>query len=280
MERLAVPGTLNTLKDAFGIRPGEVISLVGAGGKSTLMFALAQELTAPGRVVVTTTTTKIFIPSPLDAPGLFLSRNYDEIVRFILTEGLTFGHVTIAAERIAGTEKLKGIKPAWVSRLSQLKPVAYTILEADGAAGRPLKAPNPAFEPVIPKNTSLLIPVVGIDALGARLTEETVFRSEIAAGLAGVPIGNIITADCIALLLTHPSGMMKGCPAPARISPFINKTDLHHNLRRAIDLASRILAEKHPQIDRVVLGRARFAPAVTDVITPHQKHGAWREGKP
>ena len=267
MEKLAVTGTIITLKDALGIRAGEVISLVGAGGKSTLMFALAQELAAPHRVVVTTTTTKIFTPSPSDAPGLFISHDYDEIVRFVLTEGLTFGHVTIAAQRIAGTDKLKGIEPEWVPRLSQLEPVVCTIVEADGAAGRPLKAPNPEFEPVIPKNTSLLIPVVGIDALGRRLTEEAVFRSEIAARLAGVPMGKIIAADSIALLLTHPSGMIKGCPTRARILPFINKTDLHDALRRAKDLASRILAEKHPQIDRVVLGQAKVVSAVADVIT-------------
>ena len=55
-----------SLKEAFGIGPGEIVSLVGGGGKTTLMFALAQELTSGGQSVITTTTTRIFEPSASD----------------------------------------------------------------------------------------------------------------------------------------------------------------------------------------------------------------------
>jgi probable selenium-dependent hydroxylase accessory protein YqeC len=61
-----------TLKEALDIRPGEVISLVGGGGKTTLMFALARELAFGDGCVVTTTTTKILEPSPSETPLLLL----------------------------------------------------------------------------------------------------------------------------------------------------------------------------------------------------------------
>jgi probable selenium-dependent hydroxylase accessory protein YqeC len=229
------------------------------------MFALACELITPNRVVITTTTTKIILPSHSDSPYLFLSRNEKEIVDFIVGNGAKWGHVTIASEKLAPSDKLRGIDPALVSTVSRIRPVVYVIVEADGAARKSLKAPDPAFEPVIPQNTSLLVPVVAIDAVGCSLTEETVFRSELAAKMAGVDIGEAITTDIVALLVTHPSGIVRGSPANARIVPFINKMDLDA-MGKARDLASKILAANHPQIDRVVLGQARLRPPVVDVV--------------
>ncbi len=40
-----------------------LISIVGAGGKTTTMYTLAAELAAQGKRVVTTTTTNIYIPA-------------------------------------------------------------------------------------------------------------------------------------------------------------------------------------------------------------------------
>ncbi|MCA1795623.1 MAG: hypothetical protein LC660_17455, partial [Desulfobacteraceae bacterium] len=40
-----------------------VISLIGAGGKTSLMFCLARELARSGRKVLSTTTTNVLFPS-------------------------------------------------------------------------------------------------------------------------------------------------------------------------------------------------------------------------
>ena len=258
--------TINSLREAFQIHPGEVISLVGAGGKTTLMFALSQELISPKKLVITTTTTKILAPSPSQSPSLLISQEEQEIVDFILKNGIHLGHITVASERLTASGKLQGINVRLVSRLMKLDPVSYIIVEADGAAHRPLKAPDPTFEPVIPQSTSMVIPVIGIDALGCELVEEYVFRSKIAAQLTGTALGEIVTADTIAILMTHPLGMISGTPAHSRIIPFINKIDVHPDLLKARDLASRILEANHPQIDRVVLGKAQFNPPVAEVV--------------
>ena len=68
-------GTSITLKEAFAIHHGEVISLVGGGGKTTLMFALAQELASVGELVITTTTAKIFEPLPSQTPQLLVEND-------------------------------------------------------------------------------------------------------------------------------------------------------------------------------------------------------------
>ncbi len=258
--------TVRSLRDALEIHPKEVISLVGAGGKTTLMFALARELTQKGKAVITSTTTKIFPPSSSETACVFVSKDEDELVDFILKNAGAKGCITIGSELLADSRKLKGVSPFLVSRVIGLNPVDYVIIEADGASKRPLKAPNPEYEPVIPPCTTLVIPMVGIDALGCKLSEESVFRSEIASRLTGTPLGGTVSADAIVSLMLHPSGMTRGSPAEARIIPFINKVDLTLDLSAARDIASQILAAKHPQIDRVVLGQAQVHPPVAEVI--------------
>ena len=265
-ENLSSTKTINSLKEALDIHPKEVISLVGAGGKTTLMFSLAQELTTHEKIVITTTTTKILPPSSSDTPYLFISQEEKEIVAFILKKASTLGHITIASELLVGSGKLQGINPLLASRLIKLSPVNYIIVEADGASRRPLKAPDLSFEPVIPQHTSLVIPVIGIDALGCELKEEYVFRSEIAAKLTGLSLGETISPEAIVTLMFHPSGIIRGSPVNARIIPFINKMDLLADLSEARDLASKILEAGHPQINRVVLGQAQLKPPVAEVV--------------
>ncbi len=253
------------LKEALGIKPGEVISLVGGGGKTTLMFALAKELASRGKSVITTTTTKILEPSPSETPLLLLEANEERMVRALSQNVDKYRHITLASERLA-SGKLRGVSPEFVAKLAKLNQVSYIIVEADGAARQPLKAPNPT-EPVIPYNTSLVIPIVGIDAVGCRLTEENVFRPEIVSQLLGLPLGEVISVEAIAVLVTHPQGLVKGSPASARIVPFINKVDLEKGLARGRDLASKILAMRHPQIEQVILGHAQLPEVVVEVIS-------------
>jgi probable selenium-dependent hydroxylase accessory protein YqeC len=253
------------LKEALRIRHSEVISLVGGGGKTTIMFALARELASGDDYVITTTTTKIFEPSPSETPLLLLETDEEELMRLVLLNLDKHRHITIASERLP-SGKLNGISPDFVVKLAGLSQVSYIIVEADGAAQRPLKAPNPT-EPVIPFNTSLVIPVVGVDAIGCRLTEKDVFRPEIVSNLLELPLGEVISPDAIAFLITHRQGIIKGSPERARIVPFINKVDLDKDLSKARNLADKILAIRHPQIKRVVLGQAQSPEPVIEVIS-------------
>ena len=259
--------TMNSLKEALDIHPKDVISIVGAGGKTTLMFALARELSNKKGVVITTTTTKIFPPSSFDTPYLLISQEENEIADFILKKAGALGYITIASKMLAGSGKLQGINPLLISRLITLSPVNYIIVEADGASKRPLKAPNPEYEPVLPPCTTLVIPMVGIDALGCELSEKYVFRSEIASRLTGISLGGTVSADAIVNLILHPSGMTRGSPADARIIPFINKMDLNADRSMARNIGSKILKANHPRIDRVVLGQAQVHPPVAEIIS-------------
>ena len=49
---------------AFDLPDRPYVFLIGGGGKTTLMFALAKSLSDGGHSVVTTTSTKIHYPEP------------------------------------------------------------------------------------------------------------------------------------------------------------------------------------------------------------------------
>ncbi len=254
------------LIESLALEPGEIISLVGGGGKTTLMFALAHELVEAGYRVITTTTTKIYEPTPHDTPLTLLMGKNPLVSESLRKEIDKYKHITVAWERLPA-EKLRGISPELIVKMDALKLAPYIIVEADGAKHHSLKAPN-TTEPVIPGNTSLVIAVVGIDSLGKTLTEEFVFRPEIASGLLGLPLGSPVTPEVIATLITHPQGITKGSPPHARIIPFINKMDLESNSNRGSELARAILKRNHPQIERVFLGQANSATSpVTEVIS-------------
>jgi len=250
-----------TLTDAFSIGDREVISLVGAGGKTSLMFALGNELSARRKGTLLTTTTKIWEPAPSPSFALFLSEQVSEMKKWVLRNLAHHPYLVIAGKRL-DNGKLRGILPEWVEELLSLADVSSIIVEADGAAGRSLKAPREG-EPVLPQNTTLLIPVVGIDVLGRPLDEQYVFRSQIAARILKVAIGTIVTEEMIARLLAE---IIKDRPEKARVIPLINKVDLPGAMEKARNLAQALLVMDRPKIERIVLGQVQHFPAVKEII--------------
>jgi len=230
------------------------------------MFVLAKELASSEKSVITTTTTRILdLERQAYESPLLLEADEGKMIAPLLKHLEKHRQVTLARERSMDWGKLKGVSPELVDTLAELGPVSYIIVEADGAARKPLKAPK-ATEPVIPESTSLVIPIVGFEALGSRLTDEDVFRPEVISRLTGLPWGAVISAEAIATLITHPEGIARGSPANARILPLINKMDLAQGLSEAEDLALKILERKHPQIDRVILGQVQFPHPVVGTV--------------
>ena len=250
-----------TLTDAFSIKEREVISLVGAGGKTSLMFALGNELSAKRKGTLLTTTTKIWEPAPSPSFALFLSEQISEMKKWVLKNLGQYPYLVIARKKL-DDGKLQGILPEWSEELLSLADVSSIIVEADGAAGRSLKAPREG-EPVLPKNTTLLVPVVGIDVLGRPLDEQYVFRSEIAARILNLAIGTTVTEEMITRLLAE---IIKNRPEKARVIPFINKVDVPGGLEKARNLAQGLLVMARPKIERITLGQAQHFRAVKEII--------------
>ena len=127
---------------------------------------------------------------------------------------------------------------------------------------RPFKAPAD-HEPVIPIETTVVVPVVGADIFGKPLDAEHVHRPERVGALTGASPGAVITPDIVARLLAHPEGGRKGAPANARIMVLVNKAEVLTDLGPARETAERLLRE--PAIDSVVLAAARRDRPVIEV---------------
>jgi molybdenum cofactor cytidylyltransferase len=107
---------------------------------------------------------------------------------------------------------------------------------------------------VIPAETSLLVPVVGIDAVGLLLSEETVHRPALVAALAGLALGDAITTAAVAALLMHPQAALKNAPAHARIIPLINKVHSEAALGAAREVAARVMGQEvEPELQRLLI---------------------------
>lgn len=171
-----------------------VTALVGAGGKSTVMYEMAARAAASGKKVLVTTTTHIWKPEQGYASDL-------EEVCALWGEG----RYAVVGTEEAGTGKLVGVPPEeWRAYLG----VADVILvEADGAKGLPCKAPA-EHEPVLPAECSKVIAVAGMDAVGMP-GREACFRWEIARQELGVSEEHILRPIDIALLLVSERGQRK-----------------------------------------------------------------------
>ena len=254
------------LTNALGIQAKEVISLVGAGGKTTLMFRLAKELVLSGKKVVTTTTTKIFEPTVEETNFVFIDPDEGKIRDFVQHHLDEYHHITVAQEKL-GSGKLKGISPNVVKEIWGLHGMDAIVIEADGAAGRTIKAPREG-EPVFPSNTTLVVALLGVDGVGIELNEENVFQPERISKMTGISIGERMTDEGMAILMTHPEGIFKGAPSSSRIVAFLNKVDIPNGVEKGKDISQKIFKKRHPQIERIVLGQLKKEPPVVEVIFP------------
>lgn len=246
-----------SIKEALGLGPKEVISLVGGGGKTTLMFALAKELAREGKRVLATTTTKISEPSGDEVPMVLLCEDPERLLLKAEEELKEHPWLVLAKNRTQ-EGKLLGIEPDLIRRLSAK--ADYVIVEADGSKGRPIKVHGDA-EPVVPDCTTLFIVLIGADGISKPLSPDWVFRYEKAREVLKIGEGEEMTPEVLIDLFSHKGGLLKGKPPQARTAVFINKAEGPLELGLARGLSQLLEKEGY----RVILGRAFFNKAIVEV---------------
>ena len=228
--------------DALALREGgELISIVGGGGKSALLFALGGAL--PGRTILTT-TTRIFAAQTARAAETFRfgTAECEAALRTDRRGLLVIGAVE--------GDKAKGVAREAPGEMLAVPGVDFVIVEADGSRMLPAKAPA-SHEPVIPDETTLVVAVAGIDALEGPISK-TCHRPEQVAGLLGVSEAHTLDPQDLASLLCHEDGGLKNLPRGARAALFINKIESPDQWQAGRELARS--AQSHSRVDRIVLG--------------------------
>ena len=261
------------ISEALNLKEKAFISLVGAGGKSTLYNRLVKELALKNKRIILTTTTKMFSWQlvPFIKKGRLIEGHNEEIIRESIEKYFSLerkgGRLAVIGEKMEdkGEEKVSGPPPEWLDKWWGEDLVDFILIEADGASGRPIKAPAP-HEPVIPPSTTDLIGVISIDALGLSLQEENVFRSEIFSQLTGLKLGEKIGIEALSLLICHPKGLFKGAPQDCCRHLFINKVEDFNSIKMAEELTFQVLKICHRRISDIIIGAAGQKEVVAEVI--------------
>jgi probable selenium-dependent hydroxylase accessory protein YqeC len=199
---------MQKLCEFFDIRPG-VTALIGGGGKTSTMYALAEELREMGSVIVCT-STHILRPERLP-------------YRVRIEAPLKRGEVVST-----GTPDGRKLTAPAQSFETLCALADYVLVEADGSRQLPLKA-HASHEPVIPSETTAVLVVIGIDGLGKPI-KNVAHRPELFAGICGASVDDIVTEEMVhTVLSTYPrfDGVV------------INKADDERQLAKAESLAKQ-----------------------------------------
>lgn len=133
---------MTSFAEALEIDKG-VTAIIGSGGKTSLMYRLAAELSERGSVLVMT-TTHIYPPTHIPVAP------YATGTERLLCVGTPCGNGKLGAPEQS---------PEALVELAD-----YVLVEADGSKRLPLKA-HEAHEPVIPDNAAQTVVVVGASGL-------------------------------------------------------------------------------------------------------------------
>jgi molybdenum cofactor cytidylyltransferase len=246
------------ISQALRLRSNDVVAFVGGGGKTTAMFRLADELvnTSPRKMrVLTTTSTRIFATQIKRAPAHVTFDPERQTIADILPQlGAALAEhsqVLLIGRADPESGKAFGVPSKAIDALAATGYFDLILNEADGSRMRPFKAPAD-HEPVIPSTTTVVVPMVGLDALGQPLTKDTVHRAERVSQLSGTPAGQPVTAGTVAAILCHSQGGLKNVPTQARVVPLLNKVEGPTSLAAAREIATKLLACQH--IEEVAMG--------------------------
>ena len=246
------------INEALRIEKGNAVAIVGAGGKTSLIFALAEAAHKP---VCLTTTTKFMREEGLRINSHLMFSEF-EIQAGLTCENAEINLVTNTLEDYS--QKWLGLSLSQADTLISIckQQKVTCLIEADGARHLPLKAPT-AWEPVIPEQVDLVIVVVGMSAIGKPLTGEYVFRPELFSNLTGLPIGSPIQLDHIVSMLNHPEGGLQGIPQKSIAAVVFNQADAYSLNPEELNLVRLAL---HDHYSTAILTRLQIDSQCCEVI--------------
>lgn len=195
-----------SLADRLQLRDRELISVVGAGGKTTTVKTLGHELATRGARVVVTTTTKM----GRDQVGsdAICSSDPAEVALAVESRSPLFVACSLTDAKVTGPS------PEQVDALFGHPGIDHVIVEADGARKMLIKAPA-EHEPQIPSLATTVLVVASAKAIG-RPISDVAHRPARAAHLAGASPGDLLTEEHVSRILCSKEGGLRGIPSGAR----------------------------------------------------------------
>ena len=177
------------LIEQLSLQNARLVALCGAGGKTSLLYALGREWRIKKEKAVLTASTHIQSEMP-DGCVLWDRPDEGELL------SLWAAGYTPVAGRMAG-RKLQGpSEEMWAILRARAERI---VVEADGAARHPVKYPA-VWEPVIPQYADRVLVLAGLSALDQPL-QEVCHRADLALSKGVLSDGPLTEAGLAALLL-------------------------------------------------------------------------------
>lgn len=218
------------ISEIFDIKKSDVISIVGSGGKTTLMFELAKELRNQYRVLVTT-STKIYKPLDRDCDYLYTSMEQYYESEFCWNEKKRENSVVVLSKDMdLNNNKLIGISSANLEEV--IKDFDVALIEADGSRKLPLKGWK-KHEPPILLGTNKTIGVIPIDILNKKVNEDFIYGFDEFKKIVGDI--HYIDFEAVGKLCSDELGLFKH--SSGKLYFFINKADTEQGIVDCLHLA-------------------------------------------
>ena len=196
------PFSSQKLRPLMDIAPGDMVCVMGAGGKATLMKRLIQEMLDEPFPVIITSTTNLHALGVEDAPPVLLSEEGRAELQSVAQDWSGRGAV-VWVEKKLPQNMFRGLEARQVEALHNSNFHGVMVVKTDGARKRLIKAPGPS-EPVVPEGATHCVLVLGLSAIGRRADEKIVHRMETVRAIAGLGAGEVIGANHLARLASHP----------------------------------------------------------------------------
>ena len=218
----------------------ELITLVGAGGKTTTMFALAEELRLFGKKVLVTTTTAIFYPLRNQYDYIIVKESYSK--EMFLETGVHVAKIVVFGRAVNPMGKLLGAQAEDIDRIFKDNIFDFILVEGDGSRGKPIKAPA-VYEPVVPSMTTKVVGLIGMDAIGKKINSEYVHRPEIFCSITNSSMDDNIDAKIVSKLVFNKNGLYKNAPLGCKKYLIFNKVDKEKDLEVLEIISKKIMSK-------------------------------------
>ncbi len=232
------------LKDLLNLNKGDVVSIVGAGGKTTFMYSLAEELRNESKVLVTT-TTKIYVPEKKYYD--FESIGDDSFDKFNNHNG-----IYLYGKYVNDENKIIGLNENVID--NKLSYFDYILIEADGSKKKPIKGWNDD-EPVVINSTKKTIGIIDIEVIEKEINNDNVHRLEKFINITKMKENELINIEGLISLIYHKKGLFKDSKGERIL--FINKVEGLGKRELACKLIACILEKDKGYIDKVISGSLR-----------------------
>lgn len=208
----------------------KVITVVGAGGKTSTIFELGNELSNLNKKTIITTTTHM----KLDKDFLLIDEDFNiENLKKILQK-----NNLIKIGKKESDYKVKSLDEDTLKRCIDISD--FLLIEGDGSKRLPLKAPKDN-EPVIIQETDLVIGLIGFDSLDKKI-EETCHRPELVSKLLHKNIKENINIFDLVEIIKNKNGLKKNVNCKYKV--IINKVDKLEYLDKCKKIAQLCLEFK------------------------------------